>query len=149
MSQGVVLPSTMEDFSFQSSLNNKLIVKNLSRVHQHAVYTCHASNFHKRGVSTNVTVELYRKLFITPYNKHHNNLHINNKTHMHCVVFVFSATIIRRDNVPQPAAILGTRIRDGLWGSWFKATGENHLVDGRHRAKEPFAKGKYIRPNTL
>lgn len=61
MSKGQVLTSSMLDYSFQSALNNKLVVHNLSRVHQHAVYTCHASNFHKKSVSTNVTVELYRK----------------------------------------------------------------------------------------
>jgi len=37
------------------------VVRNLSRIHQHAVYTCQASNFHKKYVATNITIELYRE----------------------------------------------------------------------------------------
>ena len=59
--QGKQLPSVMLDYGFQSALNSKLLIKNLSRVHQHAVYTCHASNFPKTDVTSNVTIELYRK----------------------------------------------------------------------------------------
>lgn len=57
--QGKQLPGTMLDSSFQSALNNKLVIKNLSRIHQHAIYTCHASNFPKTDITTNVTIELY------------------------------------------------------------------------------------------
>lgn len=46
---------------FPSTTSNKLVIKNLSRIHQHAVYTCHASNFPRTDVTTNVTVELYCK----------------------------------------------------------------------------------------
>lgn len=59
--QGKSLMGTMLDFSFVSALNNKLVIKNLSRVHQHAVYTCHASNFPKTDVTANVTIEMYCK----------------------------------------------------------------------------------------
>lgn len=60
-SNGRQLEGTMLDFSFLSTLNNKLVIKNLSRIHQHAVYTCHASNFPKTETTTNVTIELYRE----------------------------------------------------------------------------------------
>ncbi|XP_037924795.1 synaptogenesis protein syg-2 isoform X2 [Hermetia illucens] len=56
---GQVLPSTTLDYSYPSALNSKLVVRNLSRIHQHAVYTCQASNFHKKVVSTNLTIDLY------------------------------------------------------------------------------------------
>ncbi|KAG4069528.1 hypothetical protein HA402_006894, partial [Bradysia odoriphaga] len=56
---GQILSSTMADYSPPSTLNSKLTVRNLSRIHQHALYTCQASNFHKKGVSTNITIELF------------------------------------------------------------------------------------------
>lgn len=59
--QGKSLAGTMLDFSFVSALNNKLVIKNLSRIHQHAIYTCHASNFPKTDVTANVTIEMYCK----------------------------------------------------------------------------------------
>uniref|UniRef100_A0A1B0GHI9 Ig-like domain-containing protein n=1 Tax=Lutzomyia longipalpis TaxID=7200 RepID=A0A1B0GHI9_LUTLO len=49
----------MLDFSFPSALNSKLVVRNLSRIHHHTIYTCQASNFRKKAISTNVTIELY------------------------------------------------------------------------------------------
>lgn len=58
---GKLLSGTMLDYAFPSALNNKLVIKNLSRIHQHAVFTCHASNFPKTDVTANVTVELYCK----------------------------------------------------------------------------------------
>lgn len=61
MSRGRALPGVMVDLSFQSTLNSKLVIKNLSRVHQLAVYSCQASNFKDMSVSTNVTIELTRK----------------------------------------------------------------------------------------
>ena len=61
LSNGQILSSTMLDFSFPAALNSKLVVRNLSRIHQHAVYTCQTSNFHKKAVSTNITIELYCK----------------------------------------------------------------------------------------
>ncbi|XP_062564672.1 contactin-4 [Armigeres subalbatus] len=57
-SNGKVLPSTMMEYSHESTLSSKLVVRNLSRDHQHTVYTCQASNFFKRNVTTNVTIEL-------------------------------------------------------------------------------------------
>lgn len=59
---GKELPTEANDFSYPSRTTNKLIVKNLSRIHQHAVYTCHASNFPNKFVSKNITIELYCKL---------------------------------------------------------------------------------------
>lgn len=56
-----MLSSTMADYSPPSTLNSKLTVRNLSRIHQHALYTCEATNFHKMGVSTNITIELFCK----------------------------------------------------------------------------------------
>lgn len=63
MSRGRQLPGIMVDLNFQSTLNSKLVIKNLSRIHQLAIYTCHASNFPRMSVSTNVTIELTRKFF--------------------------------------------------------------------------------------
>ncbi|XP_065081716.1 synaptogenesis protein syg-2 [Ochlerotatus camptorhynchus] len=57
-SNGKVLPSTMMEYSHESTLSSKLVVRNLSRDHQHTVYTCQASNFFKRNVTANVTIEL-------------------------------------------------------------------------------------------
>ncbi|CRK98676.1 CLUMA_CG011994, isoform A [Clunio marinus] len=60
---GKELPTEANDYSFPSSkTTNKLIVKNLSRIHQHAVYTCQASNFPNKFVSKNITIELYCEL---------------------------------------------------------------------------------------
>lgn len=59
---GRELPTEANDFSYPSRTTNKLIVKNLSRIHQHAVYTCQASNFPNKFVTKNITIELYRKL---------------------------------------------------------------------------------------
>ncbi|XP_055377463.1 uncharacterized protein LOC129609527 isoform X2 [Condylostylus longicornis] len=55
---GHVLPSTI-DFSNPQAINSKLIVRNLSRIHQHAVFKCEASNFPKKTMAANVTIELY------------------------------------------------------------------------------------------
>ncbi|XP_058446200.1 synaptogenesis protein syg-2 isoform X2 [Malaya genurostris] len=57
-SNGKTLPSTMMEYSHESALSSKLVVRNLSRDHQHNVYSCQASNFYKRNVTTNVTIEL-------------------------------------------------------------------------------------------
>ncbi|CAO1408851.1 unnamed protein product [Diamesa tonsa] len=56
---GVELSTEIMDFQYPSRLTNKLVVKNLSRIHQHAVYTCQASNFPNKFVSKNITIELY------------------------------------------------------------------------------------------
>lgn len=58
---GVELSTEIMDFQYPSRLTNKLVVKNLSRIHQHAVYTCQASNFPNKFVSKNITIELYCK----------------------------------------------------------------------------------------
>lgn len=62
---GKLLTGTMVDFPYMSAINNKLVIKNLSRNHQHAIYTCHASNYPRIDVVTNVTIEMYRK-FLSP-----------------------------------------------------------------------------------
>ncbi|KAL7033601.1 hypothetical protein ACKWTF_007650 [Chironomus riparius] len=56
---GKELPTEANDFSYPSRTTNKLIVKNLARTHQHAIYTCQASNFPNKFVSKNITIELY------------------------------------------------------------------------------------------
>lgn len=59
---GNIVTSASTDFSVPYSQSSKLVVHNLSRIHQHGVYTCQASNFNEKVVSTNITIELYRKL---------------------------------------------------------------------------------------
>jgi len=55
------LQNSVVDYTYDGAINSKLVVRNLSRIHQHAVYTCQASNFHKKYVATNITIELYRE----------------------------------------------------------------------------------------
>uniref|UniRef100_A0A182Q5U4 Ig-like domain-containing protein n=1 Tax=Anopheles farauti TaxID=69004 RepID=A0A182Q5U4_9DIPT len=57
-SNGKTLPSTMIDYAHESTLSSRLVVRNLSRAHQHSVYSCQASNFYRRNVTANVTIEL-------------------------------------------------------------------------------------------
>ncbi|XP_055546897.1 synaptogenesis protein syg-2 isoform X2 [Wyeomyia smithii] len=57
-SNGKILPSTMMEHGHEATLSSKLVVRNLSRDHQHSVYSCQASNFFKRNVTSNVTIEL-------------------------------------------------------------------------------------------
>ena len=64
LQNGQELSTEIMDFTFPSRLTNKLVVKNLSRIHQHAVYTCQASNFPKKFVSKNITIDLYREYYI-------------------------------------------------------------------------------------
>lgn len=68
--KGKPLDSTMLDFSFPSSQTSKLVIKNLSRAHQHAILTCHASNFPKTEVVSNVTIDLlckYTRFLMIPH----------------------------------------------------------------------------------
>uniref|UniRef100_A0A1B0AS12 Ig-like domain-containing protein n=1 Tax=Glossina palpalis gambiensis TaxID=67801 RepID=A0A1B0AS12_9MUSC len=58
------LQNSIVDYTYDGTINSKLVVRNLSRIHQHAVYTCQASNFHKKYVSTNITIELYCKYIL-------------------------------------------------------------------------------------
>lgn len=58
---GQELPTETTDFSYPSRTTNRLLVKSLSRIHQHAVYTCQASNFPNKFVTKNITIELYCK----------------------------------------------------------------------------------------
>uniref|UniRef100_A0A182LTD0 Ig-like domain-containing protein n=1 Tax=Anopheles culicifacies TaxID=139723 RepID=A0A182LTD0_9DIPT len=57
-SNGKMLPSAMIDYAHESTLSSRLVVRNLSRAHQHNVYSCQASNFYRRNVTANVTIEL-------------------------------------------------------------------------------------------
>lgn len=57
----IVAATAVDTSSGENSQSSKLVVHNLSRVHQHSVYTCQASNFDEKVVATNVTIELYRK----------------------------------------------------------------------------------------
>lgn len=58
---GKPVDSTLLDFSFVGSQTSKLIIKNLSRMHQHSTITCRASNFPKTETTANVTIDLLRK----------------------------------------------------------------------------------------
>lgn len=58
---GKALDSTMLDFSFPGTQTSKLVIKNLSRNHQHSTITCRASNFPKTESVANVTIDLLRK----------------------------------------------------------------------------------------
>lgn len=59
---GRQVDSAMMDFSFASTQTSKLVIKNLSRMHQHATITCRASNFPKTEQTTNITIDLLCKL---------------------------------------------------------------------------------------
>lgn len=58
---GKPIESTLLDFSFVGSQTSKLVIKNLSRIHQHSTVTCRASNFPKTETIANVTIDLLRK----------------------------------------------------------------------------------------
>lgn len=58
---GKPIDSTLLDFSFVGSQTSKLVIKNLSRIHQHSAITCRASNFPKTETTANVTIDLLRK----------------------------------------------------------------------------------------
>ena len=58
---GHIVAGTSTDYSVPYTQSSLLVVRNLTRVHQHSVYTCQASNFEEKVVSTNVTIELYSK----------------------------------------------------------------------------------------
>lgn len=58
---GKSIDSTMLDFSFAGSQTSKLVIKNLSRIHQHSIVTCRASNFPKTETTANVTIDLLCK----------------------------------------------------------------------------------------
>lgn len=51
------------DFSFTSTQTSKLVIKNLSRMHQRATITCRASNFPKTEYATNTTLDLMCKYY--------------------------------------------------------------------------------------
>lgn len=60
---GKPIDSTMLDFSFASTQTSKLVIKNVSRMHQHSIITCRASNFPKTETTANVTIDLLCKYF--------------------------------------------------------------------------------------
>ncbi|XP_031621517.1 synaptogenesis protein syg-2 [Contarinia nasturtii] len=55
---GKQLDSTMLDFSFTNAQTSKIVIKNLSRIHQRSVITCRASNFPKTEITANITIDL-------------------------------------------------------------------------------------------
>lgn len=61
---GKHIDSTMLDFSFASIQTSKLAIKNLSRIHQHTIITCRASNFPKTETTANVTIDLLCKYIL-------------------------------------------------------------------------------------
>lgn len=58
---GKLVDGTRLDFSFDSTQTSKLDIKNLSRIHQHSIITCRASNFPKTETTANVTIDLLCK----------------------------------------------------------------------------------------
>lgn len=64
LENGRELQAEFNDFSYPSKASSKLVIKNLSRMHQHAIFTCQASNFPGKVVSANLTIELHCKLKI-------------------------------------------------------------------------------------
>lgn len=58
---GKPLDSTLLDFNFVSTQTSKLVIKNLSRIHQNAIITCRASNFPKTETTANVTIDMLCK----------------------------------------------------------------------------------------
>ncbi|XP_065369807.1 hemicentin-1-like [Calliphora vicina] len=67
-----------------STINSKLVVRNLSRIHQHAVYTCQASNFHKKYVATNVTIELYLRPLLVEISFNNQPMSADRKYEIEC-----------------------------------------------------------------
>lgn len=57
---GKPLDSMMLDI-FTSIQTSKLVIRNLSRTHQHSIITCRASNFPKTEITANVTIDLLCK----------------------------------------------------------------------------------------
>ncbi|XP_055849963.1 hemicentin-1 isoform X2 [Episyrphus balteatus] len=72
------------DFSYDGTVNSKLVVRNLSRIHQHAVYTCQASNFHKKYVSTNITIELYLRPLLVEISFNNQPMSADRKYEIEC-----------------------------------------------------------------
>lgn len=64
LENGRELQTEFNDFSYPSRASSKLVIKNLSRMHQHAIFTCQASNFPGKVVSANLTIELHCELKI-------------------------------------------------------------------------------------
>lgn len=120
---GKELPTEANDFSYPSRTTNKLVVKNLSRIHQHAVYTCQASNFPNKFVYKNITIELYCKYFM---------LCVALSFYVLKIWFFFRSETTRGRNYLQRSAFIS---RQAIWGSvssvWLSTTECNHLVDER------------------
>lgn len=66
---GKQVDSTMLDFSFASTQTSKLVIKNVSRMHQHSIITCRASNFPKTETTANITIDLLCKYIQVHFSK--------------------------------------------------------------------------------
>lgn len=136
----------MLDFSFPSALNSRLLIRNLTRAHQHAVYTCQASNFHKRGVSTNITIELYRK-YRTFVRFLFFRLNVGNLKIIKYIISYLkfnSSTDFGRDSVQQSTAVGRSKLSNRMRSGRLSSTGQNYMVDGWHRNGRAHTKGNLL-----
>ncbi|KAH8248175.1 hypothetical protein KR038_003986 [Drosophila bunnanda] len=78
------LQNSVVDYTYDGTINSKLVVRNLSRIHQHAVYTCQASNFHKKYVATNITIELYLRPLLVEISFNNQPMSADRKYEIEC-----------------------------------------------------------------
>ncbi|XP_054746444.1 hemicentin-1 [Anastrepha obliqua] len=78
------IQNSVVDYSYEGNINSKLVVRNLSRIHQHAVYTCQASNFHKKYVATNITIELYLRPLLVEISFNNQPMSADRKYEIEC-----------------------------------------------------------------
>ncbi|XP_017102214.2 protein turtle homolog B [Drosophila bipectinata] len=78
------LQNSVVDYTYDGTINSKLVVRNVSRIHQHAVYTCQASNFHKKYVSTNITIELYLRPLLVEISFNNQPMSADRKYEIEC-----------------------------------------------------------------
>ncbi|XP_037942787.1 cell adhesion molecule 3-like [Teleopsis dalmanni] len=78
------IQNSVVDYTHVNSINSKLVVRNLSRIHQHAVYTCQASNFHKKYVSNNITIELYLRPLLVEISFNNQPMSADRKYEIEC-----------------------------------------------------------------
>nr|XP_036233970.1 uncharacterized protein LOC106620041 [Bactrocera oleae] len=78
------IQNSVVDFTADGTIKSRLLVKNLSRIHQHAVFTCQASNFHKKYVSTNITIELYLRPLVVEISFNNQPMSADRKYEIEC-----------------------------------------------------------------
>ncbi|KMZ04319.1 irregular chiasm C-roughest protein [Drosophila simulans] len=78
------LQNSVVDYTYDGAINSKLVVRNLSRIHQHAVYTCQASNFHKKYVATNITIDLYLRPLLVEISFNNQPMSADRKYEIEC-----------------------------------------------------------------